>query len=222
VYIDPYYVNAFTDVGSNIPGSRTPGIPRRGLLWVANNALLTRWFTLLDDLTFTSDDPATGKLANGLPETSGAFVKRGGRYTWAFLVKPARLSSQEVVDLSVVVYSGRAIQVPNREPGFLASGTKGDNTLTVIWNPAGDKPAFRKGVWLLDVTYDATATVRVPHGDFYRVVGSTDLAPGQTQLEIQGTLKADLPPPAGQNPAGAIVLMEQVVEVFDRGSGWKP
>jgi hypothetical protein len=247
VYVDPFYANTYAELPP-LPLTGAPGIPRMSLKWLNNNianglangnALTTRWFTLLDDLTFTS-----GESANGTPEP-GNFVKRGGRYTWAFMLKPVLVSNQQVidpvkgtiwapkasvVDLSVVVYSGRQVFNPPREPAMQASGEKGSNTIIVSWDSNQDKPAFRKGVWILDETYDVRESP-VARSDFYRVVGVTDLgseAPGsnifKTQLEIQGTLKSrligrgDTPSP----PTGTIVLMEQVVEVFDRGSGWKP
>lgn len=215
VFIDPYYFNfgpTYASLGS-FPAAQTPGIPRRGMSGITTGALTVRWFTLLDDITFTS-----GELADGSPEAPSGVVKRGDRYTWAYLVKPARVSNPEVVDLSVVVYSGRAVQVPSLEQPYAAVGLKGDTTLTVTYT--GDKPQFRKGVWILDVTYDSTTLI--PHADFYRVIGTTDIDASTVQLEIQGTLKAPLPAPAGNSPSGAIVLMDNVVEVFDRGSGWRP
>jgi prepilin-type N-terminal cleavage/methylation domain-containing protein len=263
VYVDPYYVNlgqstlgAFTAGANRI----TPGIARRslslsGLIPGRAQPLspqeTTRWFTLLDDITFTSGD-----TANGQPELNPV-VKRGGRYTWAYLLKRPRWNSPEVVDMSVVVYGGRAVQLPGGENVYFAANDGGGaNVLNVYWNPTADKPSFRKGVWVLDVTAERitpnpqapTQFWDVPHGYFYRVVGVTDLVGRDpttglnvTQLELQSNLKAQLPPPPpiplpapiplpqpnpqgarSQTLWGAIVLMEQVVEVFDRGSGWKP
>jgi hypothetical protein len=214
VFIDPYYANSggsFATVGQ-FAAAVTPGIPRKGLTGFTP-ALTIRWFTLLDDITFTS-----GELADGTPGPAGTTVKRGGRYTWAYLVKSPRVNSPEVIDLSVVVYNGRAVQVPALEQTYVAVGDAGSNVITVAYS--GEKPQFRKGVWILDVTYESS--LLVPHGDFYRVIGTTDIDANTIQLEIQGTLKAKLPAPVKDTPSGAIVLMDNVVEVFDRGSGWRP
>jgi hypothetical protein len=251
VFIDPYYyrlgstsIGNFTVAGVPV----TPGFARRSLslsglvpgrTMPLTAAETTRWFTLLDDITFKSGEPA-----DGTPEVpAGGFVKRGGRYTWAYLLKRPRAYSPEVVDLSVVVYGSRPVQVPGGENSYFAASDTSvppnPNILNVYWNPAStDKPPFRKGVWVLDTTVDLTPNPaspaqpwQVPRGYFYRVVGTTDLGLDTgtglnvTQLEIQSPLKAVLPPPNPAKPSpgmGTIVLMEQVVEVFDRGSGWKP
>src|SRR5207249_5181661 len=72
-----------------------------------------RWFTLLDDLSF---------LENGVPDTSSGFVQREGRYSWAYLCRmrkytpaasapPYYTVPPAIIDLNVVVYSGRSLDL---------------------------------------------------------------------------------------------------------------
>jgi hypothetical protein len=55
-----------------------------------------------------------------------------------------------------------------------------------------------------------------PHGYFHRVVGVTDNG-NRLTLELQPN-----PRIATQIGQGVLVVMENVVEVFEKGPGWRP
>src|SRR5439155_7729843 len=95
-----------------------------------------------------------------------------------------------------------------------ATGTLGTTTLTI--NYGANKPRIRNGSWIVDVTTDGG----VVRGYFYRVVDATEDSTNTTfTLELQTSLKS-------VQASGAttfnIVVLENVVEVFDRGTGNAP
>jgi hypothetical protein len=174
------------------------------------------WFTLPDDITFG---------VNAVPQvdavTSGVnLIDRGGRYTWAYWLRCPQWNVPQVVDMSIVVYSGRSTQALSGEVVYPATGTAGTNIVTLNWTT--QKPAIRRGGWVLDVTPDATnlgGGVAAGAGYFYRVVNITDLGNNQVSLELQTNLRnIALTASAG----GAMAVMEDVAEVIDKGSGWQP
>jgi prepilin-type N-terminal cleavage/methylation domain-containing protein len=199
----PVFVDGFGSVagpprvGASPP--TTPGIARVRPSYALTLPEVTRWFSLLDDLSF---DP------NATP--AGGLVQRGGRYTWAYLLRRPRASVASVVDLTVVVYAGRDTQLGSGETTYSATGTKGANGLTLTYT-AGNKPALRRNAWVLDVTYDTTN--KVPQGNFYRVVNVTDLSATQLSLEMEGLLEADV---------NTVVVLDGAIEVFKKGTGWLP
>jgi prepilin-type N-terminal cleavage/methylation domain-containing protein len=158
-----------------------------------------RWFSLLDDVSFGP---------NAAPE--GGVVQRGGRYTWAYLLRRPRYSQASVVELTVVVYSGRDTGVAGGETLYPALGGKGSNNLTLSY--AGQaKPALRRNAWVLDVTPDGTTGL--PLGQFYRVVNVAEKGAGELSLEVEAPLKANVT---------SVVVMDNAIEVFEKGSGWRP
>jgi hypothetical protein len=168
------------------------------------NAQIMRWCTLLDDQTSWGD--------NGVPNP----VQFEQRYSWAYKLYMPVASNPTVVDLSVVVYSGRQQQLtaggtPMGENAYQAIFTPGSTLVTVTWNPAAqEKPAIRRGGWICDATMQP-----VPHGFFYRVVGVTDTGPGSMDVEIQ--VQPNLP----ANP-GVLLVLDNVVEVIHKGTGGPP
>jgi prepilin-type N-terminal cleavage/methylation domain-containing protein len=175
---------------TNLPGG---GIPYR-------NAQIMRWCTLLDDQTNWGD--------NGVPIT----VQFEQRYSWAYLLYMPQASTPTVVNLSVVVYSGRQQQLtaggtPMGENTYQAVFNAGSTIVPVTWNPAAqEKPAIRRGGWICDATMQPN-----PHGYFYRVVGVTETGPGSMDVEVQ------FYPKASANP-GVLLVLDNVVEVFDKGT----
>jgi hypothetical protein len=128
-----------------------------------------------------------------------------------------------VVDLSVVVYAGRTTTVQDGE--FSLSGVTGSKGGYEIVIPGVDHP-IRQGTWLLDTTVEArTITIPQPpplppiqrtynwmHGHFYRVVNVKDDGT-QTSVEVQQPLRETVT---------SIIVMEDVIEVFEKGTDWKP
>lgn len=248
VYIDPfgYFLGSrkFGETPPTMAGSdAVTGFARTSLNYFytpgpASLAQIARWFTLLDDITFNED---------GGPEVPSPLVGRGdlkreGRFSWAFMVKlddytKATTAAGTSANLSVVVYDRRPLLAPSTSfPGEMpgeksfeaytdtlpGGATVPPNVIVIRWDPSipppngpQDAPAIRKGGWIYDATIEAasTSTPNI-HGYFYRVVGVTvpgSLGANSADLEIQTFRKKGL-------NKGVIVVMENVAEVFDRGT----
>jgi hypothetical protein len=188
---------------------------------VTPTQLADRWFSLPDDITF---------YANGSPDLNSGFIDRGRRYSFAYLLTAPPLvpgapplipgvpqsSVDNLVQLSVVVYSGRAIGALTSEPTYQAAGTAGSNGVVVNWTPPlQTTPNIKFGSWILDTTFGNTPT-------FYRVVNITDVGANSMVLEVQPNLKANIIGTQIPGPFGSITVMENVVEVFDKGTSWQP
>jgi hypothetical protein len=218
VYVDPwgYLVAPAQAVGAW--GGSTVGLPRRSVSFSAyypargggalTSAEAGRWFTLPDDVTFAT------AVNGGVPDLSSGSVQRGGRYTWAYLLRRPNATSDAVVDLTVVVYSRRPTQSPPLETAFqvvAGTGAAGTNTLTLGWTAGQAPPNLRRGAWVLDTSADANG---IPCGNFYRVVNVAETATAnQLQLELETNLKST---------AAVVAVMEDVAEVFYKGPGWQP
>ena len=165
----------------------------------------TRWFTLLDDITFENNAvPSPGDPGSGTMN-----IPREDRYTWAYMFRDLSVSALDphTIEQSIVVYSGR----PQLEAESAFPGTWNGNVVTV--NFAGlSKPAIRKGSWILDNTVIGPGNTVNANGFFYRVVNVTDTSATTMDLELltQGRRGAN-----NSNNA-FIVVMDGVVEVFDR------
>jgi hypothetical protein len=184
--------------------------------------LITRWCTLLDDITFNDD---------GVPDNSqGNFnVQREGRYTWAWMLQipsAATIGSPGWANTaveSVVVYEKRQLlspvsgtQLPDEhsyQATFGNPSDRSDNSVTLIWDPSFPTPPVRRGNWVLD----GTLTPGV-HGYFYRVVDvGAVVGNGSGQL----TMKLDLQTPLQAGTAtgsGVAILIDDVVEVYYQGT----
>ena len=173
----------------------------------------TYFFSLLDDLNFDPDGTATRDASNA--------VQRGGRYTWAYLLRRARAGSDALVEMSVVVYANRPASVGADETTYAAIGTVGQSTLTIDYGGQNlGKPRLRPGGWILDTTRDPTGVVR---GYFYRVVAVQEDAGSSLVLELAQPVRAGLNVDSATAPGTfAVVAMENVIEVFDRGTGRRP
>jgi prepilin-type N-terminal cleavage/methylation domain-containing protein len=201
IYVDPYgyLVDPTKTVG--LLAGVTPGLPRATFSVVnANPNLVTRWCTLLDDITFTVD---------GTPDLSTGFAQRAEAFTWAWLLREPAAGSSDVVDLTIVVYRKRDTTLPpvgSTENTYrvAAGGTPGSNTVSIVGTPS-----LRPGQWVLDSSVAANGAVP---GYFYRVVGYTTIG-GVTELEFETNLKQQVT---------AIAVLDSVAEVFERGAGWKP
>jgi type II secretory pathway pseudopilin PulG len=227
LYVDPYYSNLTNNIGKVNGGAQpTLGIRRLAPGYATLNGTLLPdpFFSLLDDLNF---EP------NGVPTISGGSISRTGRYTWAYLLRRPRLGDDRVADMSVVVYAGRTTGSVHGENTYLATyaGTLGTaNSLTLNYGTAATKPRIRNGSWILDVTQDTCTNAstgrqyKLVRGHFYRVVDATENAANTAYtLELQTPLRVPLyggVPPAGNRLN--IVVMESVIEVFDRGTGYIP
>jgi hypothetical protein len=224
VYVDPVGVQSYQLVpdGSQWVAAAAGTIPRRMVTFLQPNpTLLTlRWFTLLDDITFAD---------TGVPAMPAGQVQREGRYSWAYLLRRPRASVASVVDLTVVVYSQRPLQLttaafqPVGETAYAAVGARGSKVVTLAVGAGQRQPDLRKGSWILDASVVPTPIGTPPvqsvtvHGFFYRVVGLTEVNPTTMELELETSLKEALP-----QAGGRVVVMDNVAEVFDKGPGRVP
>jgi hypothetical protein len=196
-------------------------IPRRSMSFVSNSSTpskaAVRWFTLLDDLNFPKDSPVF--IDSVVPQ-------REGRYSWAYMLRRPRSSNSSIVDLTVVVYSGRPTVFGQGETAFTdVKFALGNNVVRVTWDPrlGKEKPAVRAGGWILDATkFKQTGTTYTadPHGFFYRVVNVGEegvLSDGKhyVDLELQTS-------PKQATDQGVLVVLDGVAEVFEKGAGWRP
>ncbi len=214
VYVDPYGVSYPIPPLGQLGGV----IPRIAPSFAVTAATTDRWFSLPDDLGFN---------LSGTPDTSstgGAFLDRGRRYSFAYLLRqqpPAWnpfQSSTKAVQLYAIVYSGRPINSLTALTPFewtynatsigLPVGTPigvvGTNFLTL---PTGT--TVKRGGWILD-TSSNPANGQV-NGYFYRVTNLADSG-GVTTVEVQQTLLANVT---------QVTVMDYVAEVFDKGMGWQ-
>jgi hypothetical protein len=191
--------------------------------------LIHQWCTLPDDITFGANGIPLGSNPNGLWPNNA--VERGTRYSWAWMARRPRAAVEDVVEVSVVVYSGRSTQVdamlaPIGETRYDAIfDLTGDRTVVRIeWDPAAgqEKPNLRRGGWILDASLQSES-----HGGyFYRVVQWTEYPAGVSgplpviDVELQTPLRGWNPAVSGTQPRGFIVIMDNVSEVFDRLVQW--
>ncbi len=237
VFVDPFgfILTAHPDrngvtigdpIGSSELGNNA-GIPRRTTRYVYGSEAMPnsqptqlrwayRFHSLLDDLQFDKDTMA------GIPVGAPTTVERENRYSWAYLLRRPRAADPSVVDLSVILYNSRPVQTPLPEHVFTGvTFNVGSTQLDVVYSP-GAKPDIKKGSWVMDATLINGNNVE-PHGFFYRVVGVTDNG-GSLTLELQEPIKPFVKNTQSTEMrfTGTLIFMEYVVEVFEKGSGWKP
>jgi hypothetical protein len=241
VFLDPIGWQNATNVAAGaqrywvggFPGS----IPRRTLLGLDPTAAfpvgapqysLVGWCIQTDDQAWGRDgSPDTinkqrdtsYSVGGFVPFTTNGFnVQYDGRYNWAYLLRRPKCINWDQADLSVVVYSGRSLDGPNREIPYASSRFTQGST-EVIMPYAGSRPNVRKGTWILDATMFNYVTMQPdPHGFFYRVVNVNDDNPGVLILEIQNPAKQSSVDVNTNTPYGITIMMEHVVEVFDRST----
>jgi len=218
VFVDPYYATLMTpgliNLGANgIPPAGTPGAWRTGASFAATAQSVARWFSFQDEIQFET----TGQTVGG-----GAAIVRPGTYTCGYMLRRPRSSNADLVDLTVVVYSQRNTELPSGETvfpdatiaGTAAGGTKGTNII-VLGYPVTNKPIIRRGSFLYDTTYKGppAQTFGRVNGYFYRIANVTETSTTTMNLELDTELKEDVT---------AVVLLDNVIAVIERGTTWKP
>jgi type II secretory pathway pseudopilin PulG len=225
VYLDPFgYFSSLglaqTWVSGNAtygPTTTSYGLPRNTASFLNNNAVGSiRWFTLMDDIRFNND--ASADLTTGE-------IEREGGISFAYLFRRPRLSVISDVDMSVVVYAQRPLrltgQLDLREYAFSASYDTTQNIVTLTWNPAIGQapPDIGPGDWILDPTIETVNGMPVPHGFFYRVSDVNMTSTTTMNVQVQTPFKQF--PKNAQTP-GVVIVLQGVVEVLEKGSGWQP
>lgn len=195
VYVDPYGANqGFTVVG-------TTALPRVTPNFITNtgnaNVATIRWFSLPDGINFAID---------GVPDTTntGGFVDRDRRYTYAYLLR--HLPMTNLVQMYVVVYAGRSTSVLSLERTDTAATVTTTNSVQLSLSEAQlntTNTRVRIGGWIMDAS-----------GSFYRI---TNLTGNPMLLETQQNF-----PVSAVGATGSVVFMDDVAEVFDKGTGWLP
>ncbi|MCS7046717.1 MAG: prepilin-type N-terminal cleavage/methylation domain-containing protein [Gemmataceae bacterium] len=176
-------------------------------------------------------------------------IERDYRYSWAYLVQRPRAADANVVNLAVVVYAGRGMSLtgnltlPEYSYDGFAGGVSevvyglGLNTVRIRYEYFGHYlPQVRAGSWILDLSVVRNDI----HANFHRVTGVTEgveMIGGKgyayVDLEVQQPFRgfpvpsavlpaADPftgPTPAFPNDRARVVILENVVEVFERGLG---
>jgi type II secretory pathway pseudopilin PulG len=211
VYLDPYYTSFSSTLGDR--AGTTPGVIRKNGGYT-NPAQIARLFSVLDEITFDID---------GRPVGSPTGVTRPSTYTWAYLIRTPRTSSRELTEVAVVVYSGRSLDLQRGETTYAASSADPTanpaipiNIVSINWTAGADKPRVRKGTWVLDTSYTSAGRFSGSvNGYFYQVAGTRDTGATSMDLELESNLRAP-------TPVNTIVVMENVVRVLERGTGWKP
>jgi hypothetical protein len=141
-----------------------------------------------------------GFSASGTPDMSntGGVIDRGRRYSYAYLLRQLP-GAVNVVNLTVVVYSSRPVGSLTPETPLAASPYAGTpNGLQLLVTGTN----IKRGGWILDTG----------NGIFYRVTNLADNTVG-TVLEVQPNLVANVT---------QIAIMDNVAEVFDKGTSWQP
>jgi prepilin-type N-terminal cleavage/methylation domain-containing protein len=243
VFVDPYLsqfdptstIGALSLAGPPVT-TVTPGMRRRSIsltnwagrppLTKLSGAECDRWCSLLDDLLFNSD--ATPNTTLG--------IERGGKWTWSWLLRRPNAYTDSTVEMSIVVYHSRDVKsgtvsgetvYPGVGPAVApltvaVAGTAGTNAVKIDYSATGVPPNVRLGRWVMDVSpnnaTDALNPTAPAHngavpGYFYRIVNYADLGSNTMLLEFETNLKQDVT---------AIVVMDDVEEVFDKVIGWQP
>jgi prepilin-type N-terminal cleavage/methylation domain-containing protein len=154
--------------------------------------------TLTDRWFSLPDDVTFDQSGTPDPVVAGGIVQRERRFSYALMLIRPQAYSDRVVQMSVVVYRSRPIGALTAEPTFPAAGAIGTNGVTV----GSGLTTIKRGGWILDPVM----------GTFYRVTNLTTF-PTSTVIEVQPNLTANI---------NAITVMENVQEVFDRGTSWQP
>lgn len=221
VYIDP--IGAATQPGGaanssqNWVGFPLTLLPRRSMSAITSltgSALQTagriRICSLLDDLTFDT---------NGVPPPN--LVRRAGDYNAGYIIQRQKNNVRTEVNLTVVVYRRRPptdTYAPETPIGYAACG-QGQREFTLI--PNAGIPMPKVGTWLLALRAPAPVNAAAIIGeiqefaDFYRVVAVTQTG-GNWQVELAQPVRNRRQ--NSQPYFAAIVQMENVIEVFDKGT----
>jgi hypothetical protein len=176
-----------------------------------------RWFTFRDDIIFDTNGFPKYLPPGNLPPPAPPFLQRDPRYSWGYLCQMPNVLDSSSVNVTVVVFNRRTMGMAG---GNTALGeynydsffdtTKNVITLNVNAKSLNTPPPLRLGEWILDCTGT--------HGYFYRVVSITDISGNGTQFELEVQTPIRGFPAAAVTP-GQTVILEGVVEVFERGAG---
>jgi hypothetical protein len=239
VFVDPWGVQSA--LLGTAPQFWVSGNSARGLIarvsgsFGSGQILANKWFTLLDDYVFDSNEATGGRPINFNANLKGTpLIRRDTRYSWAYLVQRPQSANASIATVSVVVFNKRPLALTNSlalaESAYGATFHLNTNSITLTWERAS-APNVSPGDWLLDCTLvQHPAPPKGPvyanaHGYFYRVVGVTQTSPTSADYEVQQPIRGFTPPPYTWGPAnaaptsgpGTVIVIEGIADVYDRG-----
>jgi prepilin-type N-terminal cleavage/methylation domain-containing protein len=233
------YVGGLGATSSGYAPPAAAGINRLQPSFITSSLMAYKFFRLQDDLNYS---PV------GVADTTGGFINRVGRYTWAYMVRPpASIYCPGIADMSVVVYNGRNTSTPGGETCYLpATNPAGGTTYpvgstSIVLQYGGtplpiatslyystNPPQLRRGNWILDASkFDSAndpAAIGNIHSFFYRIVDVTDVSSGGlslVQLDLETPLVAAIDCNGATTP-GIIVVLDNVANVYERLTGRLP
>lgn len=237
ILIDPTgYVSAFPSPSASwVAGNPNYGISRCNVSFVnaatAQVDALT-WFSFQDELIFNSSATPDFSLV------VSPYFERDIRYSWAFLCQRPVAGNTSMVNLTTLVFNRRPLSLggnigmPEYVYGGAGNNTYFDLTRNVVsidfsatgFSP-GTLPPVRPGEWIMDASLDPTNNI--PHAYFYRVVSITQIGATTVELEVQtpfrgfplGTTLTNVAPWTNAPFLNRLIVLEGLVEVFDRGPG---
>jgi hypothetical protein len=219
IYVDQWGAPSGLPVGGlNSPLAPAGVMLRRGVagrMPLTNPVAAADWFELHDDMVFGN---------NGIPQSTTP-VSREGRYTWAYIIRrpQANQISSLPLDVTIVVYAGRGIPswtgpAMDAENVYSASfSNPAGNIVSVTWPVGSDRPRLRRNNWIMDGRMRP-----VPQGYMYRVVSITETSANSMDLEVQTPLGGPLRNYGATGVNDCIVVLDNVVEVFERGTNYGP
>jgi prepilin-type N-terminal cleavage/methylation domain-containing protein len=210
VYVDPIGTQGGGATFVQWVGSQKR-IPRRVPSYVTDYHKMLTFFSIPDDMNFQP---------NGTPYVSpgGNIVEREVLYSWAYMLQRPNVDDTSFTTVTVAVYNRRpmSLSIPSSERMFNATGTAGQNLVSISWDPTlgQTQPSLKIGQWFVDCSAETTAQgIRQNgpfHAKFYRVVGLTvnpGTSPPTIDVETQSPLAFDV---------SAVLVLDNVMEVFER------
>jgi hypothetical protein len=226
VFIDPHYNLAGAITPTTLGPSPNPQprdylaypnirrVTPQKLLALGNAAAIIeareRLFCFNDDMGFS---------INGYPKEHS-----DGRYTWCYLLRRLQSGLPSSTEVTVIVYSGRPIELPQAEETYSVTRESVDPTaippvldptaVLLSWVPGQEEPPLRKGHWLFDTTPNVRRRGGVDYGtvnaQFYRVMDVSQVNANTVRVEVQ--------PPLRHTNVSQMMLMKGAIEVFERGA----
>ena len=243
IFVDPMGYNQMTGLKAQFWLTQSGNtIPRRSVSFVQAGVNPTysanRWFTIQDDLILDDGTPRPILYPDLATQTPGTF-NRDTRYAFALMLQRPRTADPSFVNFTVAVFNGRALTGPfneylyqtNPEANPPRNEVKFDPVANTITVQNTDKlPPARPGNWLLDASYvpSPTGPYATVNGNFYRIVSAKQNSPTSVTYEVQPSLR-NFPATNSTNPVTGqpnawqkVVFMEELAEVFEKGTGRLP
>jgi len=216
-YLDP--INLINTGSTSVAGVNI--VPRIGLAWTlpstpASRAMTFQYFSLMDDIEFDF---------NGKPIALYGNLPRETLYSWAYMLRPPFLQttqSPRVVEYSVVIYNRRSVVASGTQPPeqFINGVLFNANNNYIKYPTQPNPPKISKGSWVLDISVGVPPSgnppYNIPHAYFYRV-NSVTVSSTATQLTVDQPLRG-FDDVGGTWPQGQLVIMQNVVEVFEKST----